>query len=1444
MFSPPLRTPRKLAPYRHTTLAASVSALIRQCHNQDGKSPGNNCISMTDFEEEVAPLRQKRALSFLFRRVLPLPSKTDRKEYPHKTANLFSRAFFWWTIPIMGVGYTRTLITNDLYKISDDLDAERNTLLMEKELARYNEKDLDWRKLAYATTRAFKWEIFLVIVFSTTCLLLDSGIALVTKKFIEAAEERAAGDSSATRRGMGLAFAVTAVNFAVELSVSHFYYASAVVGTKVKAVFTQIMLKKSFRLGPEGRNKFPSAKIMSICTTDLARVELAMMLTPLLVAAPLPFALSIGILAMNVGIVTLVALGLVAFAAVYFTVSVKQMFKTRGKVVEYTDARVAIMKEIISNLKIIKYYCWEVPYLRLLMDSRFTEVQVLLKLQNYRNTLNAIYFTYPTLVSMICFIVLYAIKGEGQSAARIYSSVQAFAALGSLISVVPQSLSSLGDLINGYKRVAQLLSQDEVVDLDRYIRASNGDIAVEVSKASFLWEQFENDEENEDETKKRKDSGEPQKQGEQKPQEGSSNPATDDIEMTQFDKSKLSRLNDISLSIRKGEFIIVTGYIGSGKSSLLNALAGFMTCDGGSVTVDGSLILCADPWIANTTIRDNITFGLPYEHDWYDQVIYACSLQSDLSNMAGGDLTEVGEKGITLSGGQKLRISLARAVYANKDIVIMDDVLSAVDARVSKHIVKHCCMGLLAKKTRVLATHQLSLIEGADRIVFMNGDGTVDVGTPEELARNAKFQRLLSFSQQTKDEEETEKDESEVSFDDVKTQILEDIGASGFKNMESSGDQTLKRRAVVKVSMEDEEEEFRDIHVNIDAEKGKIITVEEKAVNSLKAGIYKEYLKFGTQKTSIVGYLALLFVLTVLAVLGELFSSIWLTYWVSDSLHRLFGFYAGLYVVIFLGFLVFLYLEFSAVAVMCNYASRNLNLAAARRILKTPMSYLDVTPMGRILNRFTKDTDALDNEISQNIKMLLKFFSHILGSIILNIVYVPWIGVLIPFFAVMYFCVANYYQASSREIKRLEAVQRSFMIGSLTETLFGQKTIKSYGEVSRYIQKTGELMNCTNEATFLQNAASRWLLIALQIIASSFGLIVFMLSVSGSLRLKPATIGLLVTNITLIASELSGMTALLTQVENDMNSAERLIHYATSLPQEEDEHSKGFEPEKKLWPKSGTMSFKNVTMLYRSGLPPVLKDLTFDVQSGQKIGVCGRTGAGKSSLMTAIFRLCELDGGSITYDNMDISRLSLHALRSNLAIIPQESVLFNGTIRKNLDPFEEHTDAELWDVLVRSRILTEAEAVEEAKKAGQSLTKSGNSSDQLHKFHLYQVVTDEGGNYSVGERQLISFARALIKDVRVLILDEATSSVDYETDHKIQTTIKKEFLECTILTIAHRLRTILNYDKILTLDSGELRQFDTPYNLFKSPGIFRDMCERSNISENDFQLSITSGETF
>lgn len=763
----------------------------------------------------------------------------------------------------------------------------------------------------------------------------------------------------------------------------------------------------------------------------------------------------------------------------------------------------------------------------------------------------------------------------------------------------------------------------------------------------------------------------------------------------------------------------------------------------------------------------------------------------------------------------------------------MDDVLSAVDARVGKHIVQQCCLNLLAGKTRILATHQLSLVETADKVIFMNGDGTFDFGVYEDIKKNEKFAKLLSYNQQKSAEEQRKLKESKEAalLDTDSTDITEVIGESEDKDR---FDQLLKRRMVktddiTEVFEEvDEEFEFKDVYANKDASKGKIIEEEEKAVNSLKGYVYKTYIKFGAGKITVPGFLVLFTITSAIAVFGEIFSNTWLSFWVSDKFDKPSNFYIGLYVLFTMLFFIFLLFEYVAVAFVASNALKKLNIAAAKRVLGAPMSFLDVTPLGRILNRFTKDTDALDNEIADNLKRLVYSLSFIIGLIVLNLIYLPWIGIVIPLLGAAYVGVANYYQASSREIKRLEAVQRSFVINNLSEMLNGMSTIKAFKKKDYFLLRNERFMDETNEATFLSNAVSRWLAISLQMIASTFGLIVCVLSAAGVFKLLPATVGLLINNVIGLSYQLSAITSFITQVENDMNSVERLIFYADKIPQEENPEIQGLTPQKEVWPLSGKLEFDNVSMLYRPGLPPVLKNLSFKVQAAEKIGVCGRTGAGKSSIMATIFRLHELDSGAILYDNMDISKLSLTALRSNISIIPQEPVLFSGTIRRNLDPFGEQTDDTLWDALRRSEILSEEEIGVERARA------KTEDAENMHKFHLDQIVSEEGANYSVGERQLISFARALVRNTKILILDEATSSVDYETDHKIQSTINREFGHCTILCIAHRLKTILHYDKILTLDRGEIRQFDKPKVLFHENGIFRQMCDRSGITADDF----------
>lgn len=1364
---------------------------------------------MLDTASET-PLRQKRLLSFLFPNVTPLANPADRKEYPARTALWLLRATFWWTVPVMKVGYTRTLEADDMFRLSEDLTVEHNTQKVVRWLEQVPAGQLTHKTLARVLVHAYWRDLVYFTALGASFLVLDNGGALITRVLIQAIEDRVNGDTGATPRALGVAVASSVTSFLAEALAVHYLYATQLMGIKLRLLLTVLMMEKAFRLSPAGRHRFPLAKILLICTTDLARVEHLFILAPFVVCLPVGISISIAILAVNLGLTSIVAIAMLVVASVSLSLSVKKLFSYRASIVGITDARVKIMKEIVLNLKMIKFYNWEAPYFASLMAARVRESKIVMKIQTMRNFLLASMIALTPMTLMVLFVVLHALDGAGRLAASIFSSVQLFALLLLVLAHLPICLSSIADLINAFKRVAEVLSQPEIVDLGRYRLVAAGP-AVLIRDGTFVWETFDEKDEKDDANVAVENAA---------VQNGAAIPLDD---LAPQEGEKLTLLDNINLQLEQGEFVVVTGAIGSGKTSLLNAIAGFMTCEGGLVDVHGLLILCGEPWILNTTVRENILFGSEWDHDWYDQVIYACLLQTDLDNLAGGDLTEVGEKGITLSGGQKARICLARAVYANKDIILMDDVLSAVDARVGKHIMNHLVGGLLEGKTRVLATHQLALVQDAKKIVFLNGDGSLQVGTFDELSKNDKFTKLLSYSQK-QGEESPDEDAKDEGVDITEREILIDE-----ENPLERPDQVLTRRRPVADEAEVPEEEFRDIHVNKDASKGKITTAEEKAVNSLTLKLYKQYVKFGVGKIGLPGFSVVFLLVTTCAVFTEIFSTTWLSFWVSNNLHKSNKFYAGLYVMFNILFYVFIFLEFLAVASVASRSLRVLNVSAAKRLLNAPMSFLDVTPVGRILNRFTKDTDALDNEIADNLKQLVHSLSYIVGLIILNVIYVPWVAISIPVLFVSYVGVANYYQASSREVKRLEAVQRSFVINSVSETLFGMKTIKSFAKSELFLSKTEQTMNNTNEATFISNAVSKWMSIQLQIIASSFGMLICVLSASGLFHLLAAAVGMLVNNVINMATQLSAITTFVTQVENDMNSAERLIFYADKMPQESNPANPGLEPAKQSWPKLGKLEFDNVTMLYRPGLPLVLKGISFQAKSGERIGICGRTGAGKSSIMAAIYRLYELESGAIVYDNMDISRLSLDALRSNLSIIPQDPALFTGTIRKNLDPFAQHSDDELWDVLRRGEILSADEIAKERARP------ADEDAENLHKFHLDQLVSEDGSNYSLGERQLISFARALVRNSRILILDEATSSVDYETDHKIQTTINREFAGCTILCIAHRLKTILHYDRIMTMDKGEIVEFGTPWELFQADGIFRLMCERLSIRAGDFK---------
>ncbi|KAG7193617.1 uncharacterized protein KQ657_000690 [Scheffersomyces spartinae] len=1405
---------------------------------------------------------QHRKLSWLFSKsVPPLPLPEERTEYPAKSANIISKIFFWWLFPILKKGYKRTLEQEDMFLLTPEIEVTEMTerfevifyrLLAEERIkfikAICEEDGLNYDEVKDDPVKCsqilvdfeapgllgpksmfltFKGQYLLSMIL---CAIGNSSITvapLLSKKLITFVELKQLGLAPSAGKGVGYALGTSLLTLVGGLFFNHYFYRAMFTGASAKGVLAKAILDKAFKSDAKARAQFTSSKLTSLMGTDINRIDFAFTFQPFMLTFPIPFAICIVILIINIGAISLVGVGLVFILLILFGVLGAVMMGYRRKATKFTDSRVDSIKEVLTNLKIIKFYSWEGAYHKLISTIRKREMVNIFKMQVIRDLITALAFGMPILVSCVTFLSLYGVDKEKRSnPAAIFSSVSLINILASQVIMIPIALATGADAWISLRRVSNFLASSELNFNERDYSVRGGKLkemekqglAIEVKNASFEWEQFPD---YEDDPKKKKKEGEEKKklkkeikQEKKKKEEEKKrlrqerylgNDITTKSPTETTKNTRFPGLKNLDFNVRKGEFIVVTGLIGSGKSSLLHALSGVMKKIDGSVNVNGDLLGYGSPWVQSATFRENVTFGTPYEEKKYKDIIYACSLESDLDLLSAGDRTEIGERGVTLSGGQKARLNLARAVYADSDIILLDDVLSAVDARVGKHIMDNCILGLLKDKTRILATHQLSLIGAADRIVFLNGDGTISVGLFDELSsQNKGFKNLMQYSTETKKK-------SEIGGQAVATIIeVRDYSDDDedFNNDYKKADDTLP-----------------------DFDDGKLYEDESRAVNRVQFDVLKDYVKCGSKSFTVPGYLLIMFFFITLATFSQLFTNVWLTYWVELKFDRPPGFYIGIYIMLTFVSLFLLFVEFILIVYITNKASVVLNILAVKNVLHTPMSYIDTTPMGRIMNRFTKDTDVLDNELGTLVRMVIFGFASIIGILILCIIYVPWFGIAIPFLGLMFYVIVDFYQASNREVKRLEAVNRSFVYSNFSESLNGIDTIRAYNRKPDFLERNRQFINTMNEAYYVVVANQRWLGISLDVLGFFILLIVSLLCVFRVFSVGAASTGLLMSYLLQIMGQLSFSVSTYTQVENEMNSVERMREYAYALPKEAVYEKLELKPSSD-WPQKAEITFDNVNLRYRDDLPLVLKNLSFKVGLGEKVGICGRTGAGKSSIMVSLFRIVELESGTISIDGIDLAQLGLHDVRSTLSIIPQDPVLFRGNIRKNLDAFGQYSDEVLWDALRRTGLI-DSSRLEEVKL--QVVSSDGDDSS-LDKFHLDKSVEDDGANFSLGERQLITFARALVRNSKILILDEATSSVDYETDAKIQETIRSEFSHCTILCIAHRLKTIINYDKIMVMDKGTCVEFDTPWNLFNTNGsIFQQMCERSHLVANDFK---------
>ncbi|KAK7478989.1 hypothetical protein BaRGS_00029750 [Batillaria attramentaria] len=850
-------------------------------------------------------------------------------------------------------------------------------------------------------------------------------------------------------------------------------------------------------------------------------------------------------------------------------------------------------------------------------------------------------------------------------------------------------------------------------------------------------------------------------------------------------------LEDVSASVKAGELLAVIGPVGAGKSSLLMAILGELPVLAGNIDVKGKIAYVSQQaWVFSGSLRQNILFGRKYEKARFDKVVKASAMHKDLEIMPLGDSTLIGDRGVSLSGGQRARLSLARALYSDADIFLLDDPLSAVDAAVGRHIFDKCIQGVLRNKPRILVTHQLQYLKAADTILILKEGRAAGMGTFEELSNSG-----IDFAELLKTGEEEEEEKAQVS------PSAGDHGPPVYVQDYSST-----------ISLVSAISDFEPEPVQLPEE-------EERAKGTVGIKVYVEYFKAGA---GIFKFL-LLVLFNLVAQCTYIMSDWWLSRWSNaeeervaameehaqylsqgynetnvtipyvDS-HRNIYIFTGIIAGVFIFGMVRALLFFK-VAVD---ASQKLHNTMFTRILRSPIGFFDTNPVGRILNRFAKDVGHMDDNLPITFFDFVQCFLLILGIVLVAGFVNPWVFIPTCPIILVFIWIRQYYLSTARSIKRLEGTTRSPVFSYLSASLQGLHTIRAFNMEDKCMEEFDAHQDLHSEAWFLFLSTT-----------------VSFCCVFAADSLDAGLVGLSITySMTLMGLFQWGVRQS-AEVENQMISVERVLEYSR-LPSEGNLESDDQKKPPDDWPDKGAIQADNVCLQYFPTSPVVLKNLTFRIREKEKIGIVGRTGAGKSSLITCLFRLVE-PKGSLTIDGVEITDIGLHDLRKNISIIPQDPVLFTGTLRKNLDPFYNHADDRLWAALAEVQL---KEAVEELPSG------------------LETSVSEGGVNFSVGQRQLICLARAILRHNRILLIDEATANVDPKTDELIQETIRDKFRECTVLTIAHRLHTIMDSDRVMVLSEGKIVEFEPPHLLLeRKSGMFCDMVQQ--VGKTDAELLAT-----
>ncbi|XP_055636392.1 ATP-binding cassette sub-family C member 4-like [Toxorhynchites rutilus septentrionalis] len=1363
---------------------------------------------------------------------------------PREKANFLSIATFWWTIDLFKKGYSKVLELQDLFR---PLDADRSDALGDRLEKQWfaSQSGPGRPSLIKAILKTFWWEYtilgFIVIV-------NDIFIRLAQPIFLGLLLQYFKQDTKVTRQEVFIyAGAIVALNALSVITINQFLLGSFQNGMKVRIAVCSTIYRKALRLSRTALGDTAPGKVVNLLSNDVNRFDIVSVFLHSMWSAPLLTFIVGVLLYLEIGVAGLIGMIVIFIVTPIQAYTGKLTSRFRLQTALRTDERIRLMDEIISGIQVIKLYAWEKPFARLIKHARKLELKIVRK-SAYVRGLYMTFLLFTTRTALFCTMMAMVLLGNNLTASKVFVVSSYFAILANTMSAMfVRGIAEIAEALVAMRRLQTFLEFEEkegervgaeqkflkdfggigdssekqkLIESDTQLPAN---VAISMKNVTARWGAV-------------KQQVQPKMQSDAK---NGSPPVpkivntVQQMEEENDETWKTATLSNMNIDFRKGILIGVIGPVGAGKSSLLQAILKELPLESGTIVSKGKFAYVSqEPWVFAGTVRQNILFGLPMERDRYDSVVMACALLRDFEQLPHGDKTIIGERGAALSGGQKARISLARAVYRRADIFLLDDPLSAVDAHVGRHLFDICIgpRGRLGKMkaTRILVTHQVHFLKEADWVVVMDEGKVTMQGTPYDLSKNGvDFVELLQ-----KMEEETGDGDSSIvtsgkrSRKDSQTSIRSN--ASSHRSLDDFTEDELSENE--KTAKDRSKSPEQDQHVE-QSSKGKV-----------EGSVLLNYIRCGANPCVIVA-LIILFLATQLAASA---ADLWVAFWTSQEEQR---FYLSSNItdevavdrsnssellsdeysfenpllstelcMIIHGILVTSIFLFAITRSISFYktsvhASQNLHDSMFKGCVSTTMRFYDTNPSGRILNRFSKDMGSVDELLPKAILDASQIILSMLGTIIVTVTVNPWFLVPMAFLAVIFMYIRRIYLKTSKNIKRLEGITRSPVFSHLAASLAGLPTIRAFNAQTELVQEFDSHQDIHTAAFYMFIASSTAFGFVLDLLCLVFVFIVVFSFLILDTDVLGDRVGLAITQAMALTGMMQWGIRQSAEVANFMMSVERLLEYRDLQPEKQPEQPRVLS---KGWPEAGRIQFKNVTYRYFEGGNTVLKNLDFEISPREKIGIVGRTGAGKSSLIGALFRLAQVEG-DILIDGVNTGEITLEKLRSKVAIIPQDPVLFSGTLRRNLDPFEEFPDSDLWSAL---------EQVELKDIANGPLG-------------LQMAVAAGGSNFSVGQRQLICLARAILRSNRILVLDEATANVDPSTDRLIQETIRVKFADCTVLTIAHRLNTIMDSDRVLVMDAGESVEFGTPYDLLQLPvGVFKEMVLATDPVESERLIQI------